>query len=194
LAAQSARDKFRLNTPLVAIGIKGTDFVTQASAQSAVVLVNQGAIVLAPLDANCRADAFGPCGTSRSRELGANTSGLALVYRQSTTDPVFQPINSLKGMERISPGSPHERLGSGPATVVTDATSAERATNTAVAESKTIDRVVGKNLEYFPILQPDSPKSAAVVASPPRGSATSTSTSTSELVDLGALGGQFRTG
>ncbi|MEF8716107.1 MAG: FecR family protein [Accumulibacter sp.] len=167
LAAQSARDKFRLNTPLVAIGIKGTDFVTQASAQSAVVLVNQGAIVLAPLDANCRADAFGPCGTSRSRELGANTSGLALVYRQSTTDPVFQPINSLKGMERISPGSPHERLGSGPATVVTDATSAERATNTAVAESKTIDRVVGKNLEYFPILQPDSPKSAAVVASPP---------------------------
>jgi hypothetical protein len=167
LAAQAARDKFRLNTPLVAIGIKGTDFVTQASAQSAVVLVNQGAIVLAPLDANCRADAFGPCGTSRSRELGANTSGLALVYRQSTTDPVFQPINSLKGMERISPGSPHERLGSGPATVVADATSAERATNSAVAESKTIDRVVGKNLERFPVLQPDSPKSAAVVASPP---------------------------
>lgn len=168
LAAQAARDKFRLNTPLVAIGIKGTDFVTQASAQSAVVLVNQGAIVLAPLDANCRADAFGPCGTSRSRELGANTSGLALVYRQSTTDPVFQPINSLKGMERISPGSPHERLGqSGPATVVTDATGAERATNSAVAESKTIDRVAGKNLERFPVLQPDSPKSAAVVAPPP---------------------------
>ena len=28
-AAQAAKDRFRLNTPLVAIGVKGTDFVTQ---------------------------------------------------------------------------------------------------------------------------------------------------------------------
>jgi hypothetical protein len=34
LAAQAARDKFRLNTPLVAIGVKGTDFVTQADAKA----------------------------------------------------------------------------------------------------------------------------------------------------------------
>ena len=30
-AAQAAKDRFRLNTPLVAIGVKGTDFVTQVS-------------------------------------------------------------------------------------------------------------------------------------------------------------------
>lgn len=50
LVAQLARDKFRLNTPLVAIGVKGTDFVTQADAKRAAAGFNQGAIVLAPLD------------------------------------------------------------------------------------------------------------------------------------------------
>jgi len=103
LAAESAREGFRLNTPLVAIGVKGTDFVTQATSASAVVLVNQGAIVLAPLDAACRADGFGPCGSSRAKELTASMIGMALVYRQAASDPVLQPVNSLKGADQVTP-------------------------------------------------------------------------------------------
>lgn len=121
LAAQAARDKFRLNTPLVAIGVKGTDFVTQADAKRAVVLVNQGAIVLAPLDNACSVDGFGPCATPRSRELAATMSGMALVYRQAAREPLLQPVNSLQGGDKIAPTLFQERISSAStATVVAD--------------------------------------------------------------------------
>ena len=70
-AAQAAKDRFRLNTPLVAIGVKGTDFVTQTSQEGTRVMVNQGAIVMAPFDQGCRADALGVCATSRAQAAGS---------------------------------------------------------------------------------------------------------------------------
>ena len=91
-AAQSAKERFRLNTPLVAIGVKGTDFVTQVSKDVIRVTVNQGAIVMAPFDGGCKADALGVCATSRARELTAEMLGKALVYRLGTFDPSFQNI------------------------------------------------------------------------------------------------------
>ncbi len=102
-AAHQASDRFRLNTPLVAIGVRGTDFTVQAGLQSAVVVVNQGAIVLAPLDAGCSAAGLGPCVGSRARELSASMSGTALVYRANTAEPSFQPISALKGTDKITP-------------------------------------------------------------------------------------------
>ena len=110
-AAHQAKDRFRLNTPLVAIGVRGTDFTTQAGPQSAVVVVNQGAIVLAPLDKICTAAGVGPCGGARARELSASMSGTALVYRSNMPDPSFQPINSLKGTDKITPMMQQEREG-----------------------------------------------------------------------------------
>lgn len=59
--AGSARDRFRLNTPIAAIGVRGTDFVVSASQYSVRALVNEGAIVMAPFSSDCLASAFGPC-------------------------------------------------------------------------------------------------------------------------------------
>jgi hypothetical protein len=78
-AAQEAKDRFRLNTPLVAIGVKGTDFVTRASATDTRVTVNQGAIVMAPFDQSCRAEALGVCTGARAKDLTADMIGMALV-------------------------------------------------------------------------------------------------------------------
>ena len=108
-AAHQAKDRFRLNTPLVAIGVRGTDFTTQAGANSAVVVVNQGAIVLAPLDSVCTAAGIGPCGGAKARELSASMSGTALVYRSNMPEPSFQPINTLKGTDKITPIMQQER-------------------------------------------------------------------------------------
>jgi hypothetical protein len=108
-AAHQAKDRFRLNTPLVAIGVRGTDFTTQAGLNSAVVVVNQGAIVLAPLDSICTAAGIGPCGGAKARELSASMSGTALVYRSNMPEPSFQPINSLKGTDKITPIMQQER-------------------------------------------------------------------------------------
>jgi F0F1-type ATP synthase assembly protein I len=89
-AAQAAKDKFRLNTPLAAIGVKGTDFVTSASPDSTRVTVHQGAIVMAPFDQNCRSDTLGVCNSIRARELNAQMVGMALVYRNGFIDPMLQ--------------------------------------------------------------------------------------------------------
>jgi len=62
--AISARDRFRLNTPIAAIGVRGTDFVVSASEQSVRAAVNEGVIVMAPFSSECRADTFGPCLTN----------------------------------------------------------------------------------------------------------------------------------
>ncbi len=45
-AAEGARERFRLNTPLAVIGVRGTDFVVRADAQQTQAVVNQGAITL----------------------------------------------------------------------------------------------------------------------------------------------------
>jgi hypothetical protein len=59
--ASAARDRFRLNTPIAAIGVRGTDFVVSASPRSVRALVNEGAIVMAPFSSECTAETFGPC-------------------------------------------------------------------------------------------------------------------------------------
>lgn len=60
-AARSAKERFRLNTPIAAIGVRGTDFVVSASESSTRAMVNEGIIVLAPYSADCSANSFGPC-------------------------------------------------------------------------------------------------------------------------------------
>ncbi len=60
-AARSARQRFRLNTPIAAIGVRGTDFVVSATASTTRALVKEGTIVLAPYTNECSAASFGPC-------------------------------------------------------------------------------------------------------------------------------------
>ena len=62
-AAKSARQRFRLNTPIAAIGVRGTDFVVSANSRTTRALVNEGAIVMAPFSSECSSDALGPCAT-----------------------------------------------------------------------------------------------------------------------------------
>jgi len=101
-ATQEAKDRFRLNTPLVAIGVKGTDFTTQSHQGITRVTVNQGAIVMAPFDQSCRADALGVCTGARAKDLSADMVGMALVYRSGAEDPSLQLISSQKEPGKIS--------------------------------------------------------------------------------------------
>ena len=105
-AAESAKDKFRLNTPLAAIGVKGTDFVVEANQARVNAIVNQGAIILSPFDAQCRMDALGPCSTRFSRELSAATKGMALTYSMNMPSPQLLPTGQLKGSELLNLASP----------------------------------------------------------------------------------------
>jgi len=105
--AQAARERFRLNTPLVAIGVKGTDFVTASTADATRVIVNQGAIVMAPLGQGCAADALGACSTPGARELTAQMAA-ALVYRIGGASPSLQPLPAQREGDKLQPTT--ERL------------------------------------------------------------------------------------
>jgi len=105
-AAESAKDKFRLNTPLAAIGVKGTDFVVEATPGRVNAIVNQGAIVLAPFDAQCSVQGSGPCATSVSRELTSLAKGIAITYSSNMPSPQLLPTGQLRGSELINLVSP----------------------------------------------------------------------------------------
>ena len=79
--ASSARERFRLNTPIAAIGVRGTDFVVSASPQSVRAAVNEGTIVMAPFSSECTADTFGPC---LANALALTESSLQILEIRST--------------------------------------------------------------------------------------------------------------
>lgn len=92
--ARSARDRFRLNTPIAAIGVRGTDFVVSATAQTTRALVNVGTIVLAPYSSTCTAADFGPCDSN------------AVALTESSLEVI--ELDSAGSLPRIVPAS-HER-------------------------------------------------------------------------------------
>jgi hypothetical protein len=71
-AAKAAGERFRLNTPIAAIGVRGTDFSVSATPETVRARVNEGIIVLAPFSSECTIDSFGPC-TSNALELAGNS-------------------------------------------------------------------------------------------------------------------------
>lgn len=75
---EAARERFRLNTPVAAIGVKGTDFVAQAQPDTARVRVYQGAVVVAPFGGGCTMDGTGPCANGTSKVL-ADAAGAMMV-------------------------------------------------------------------------------------------------------------------
>ncbi|KUJ75907.1 hypothetical protein AVO42_11580 [Thiomicrospira sp. XS5] len=61
--SHSDPQKYRLNTPVAAIGVRGTDFVTQIQNGSTLVRVLEGAITVTPYSEMCQASTLGNCST-----------------------------------------------------------------------------------------------------------------------------------
>ena len=90
------RDRFRLNTPVAAIGIKGTDFIVKSSGDTTQAAVLSGAIVMSPLEGACLGT-LGPCNQDRSALLSAEMQGKMLELRPSgNSAPRFVPLMDLE--------------------------------------------------------------------------------------------------
>lgn len=89
--AEAAKDRFRLNTPVAAIGVRGTDFVVLADRDSVRATVNSGAIVVSPFSDRCLPEGGGPCGGPVARELASATSNLMLELRRGQPEPQLVP-------------------------------------------------------------------------------------------------------
>ena len=102
-AAKAARQRFRLNTPIAAIGVRGTDFTVSSKAGSTRALVNEGTIVLAPFSEDCRADAFGPCGTN-SIEL--SSAAMEVIELDGSTPlPRLVPVADAQNLTAMRTGA-----------------------------------------------------------------------------------------
>ncbi|MBT8147576.1 MAG: FecR family protein, partial [Gammaproteobacteria bacterium] len=92
-AAKNARQRFRLNTPIAAIGVRGTDFVVSASSDMVRALVNEGTIVMAPYSDQCSADTFGPCVNNAIELTGDSLQVLELDANSPSVTPAVLARN-----------------------------------------------------------------------------------------------------
>jgi hypothetical protein len=136
---EAARDKFRLNTPVAAIGVKGTDFVVRSDAQKTSASVYTGAIVLSPLTAGCMAT-LGPCSSGSEKMLSDDMKGQMLELNRQQGSPQLVPLVDLMAQNRrIAPGSESARVEK---TVVTEASRQDFASDkTVVTEARSAEVV-----------------------------------------------------
>ena len=85
--AKSAREKFRFNTPMAAIGVRGTDFTVLANSSVTRVSVQSGGVVVNGFGEGCRAEGVGPCEGSSAVELFASAKDKLLQVRAGERRP-----------------------------------------------------------------------------------------------------------
>lgn len=123
---EAARDRFRLNTPMAAIGVKGTDFIVGANPDKTAATVYTGAIMLSPLTGACLTS-VGPCATGNEKVLSEDMRGLMVeLGRQQVTPQLVAVADAAAGGSR---GAPTQQSGS------VRATAAARDTSTALSMS-----------------------------------------------------------
>jgi hypothetical protein len=101
-AVKQARQNFRFNTPVAAIGVRGTDFIVYTDELTSRVNVVSGGIVMSGFEGDCRAEGTGPCEGGSSRELFAGRAGALLQIErgkgipQLLNNPALQPDQNEK--------------------------------------------------------------------------------------------------
>lgn len=107
-AGEAARERYRFNTPVAAIGLRGTDYVVQASAEATRVSVLKGAVIVSPFGQDCSPVAISPCGGSLARELSAGQAHSYIEVRAHGGGAVIMPAGSKEAPDRVSPPHPQE--------------------------------------------------------------------------------------
>jgi hypothetical protein len=98
--SQAAKDQFRFNTPLAAIGVRGTDFTVWSQPEITEVSVRSGGVVVSGFDANCKANALGPCEGRTAAELFAKPSAGYLQIKAGEKRPQLIHNNDKLGPEQ----------------------------------------------------------------------------------------------
>jgi hypothetical protein len=86
-AVKQARQNFRFNTPVAAIGVRGTDFTVFTDNVTTRVTVLTGGVVVSGFGEGCRPEGAGPCEGGASRELFAAQKGQLLRVQKGKAAP-----------------------------------------------------------------------------------------------------------
>jgi len=108
-AVKHARQNFRFNTPVAAIGVRGTDFTVFTDHDTSRVSVFSGGVVVSGFAGACRPDGAGPCEGATSRELSAAQRGqLVQVTRGQAAPQVLE--EGTQGPGQAAPARPDEPM------------------------------------------------------------------------------------
>jgi hypothetical protein len=106
--SQAAKDRFRFNTPMAAIGVRGTDFTVLSRNDLTQVTVRSGGVVVSPFDVSCSREAFGPCNGRAAAELFATQGGNFLQLRAGEDRPQLIRPNANPGPNQTAPALGNE--------------------------------------------------------------------------------------
>ncbi|MEK0435568.1 MAG: putative exported protein [Pseudomonadota bacterium] len=110
VGAQNAKDKFRLNTPVAAIGIRGTDFSTFTDSATTLLSVRSGGVVASPFGGSCDPSGMGPCEGKFSADLLASRAESVLQVKlgDARARLIDNPTQQLQP-DKIAPPLPSEK-------------------------------------------------------------------------------------
>lgn len=106
-AVKLARQNFRFNTPVAAIGVRGTDFVVYTTQETSRIAVVSGGVVASAFVSGCAPQGFGPCEGGTSTELFARQQGQLLQVTKEQNKPQLLQ-GSAASPDAIAPPRPDE--------------------------------------------------------------------------------------
>lgn len=135
-AVKQARQNFRFNTPVAAIGVRGTDFTVFTDENVSRVSVISGGIVVSGFAGACSPEGTGPCEGASSRELSATQRGQLLQIKRGAQSPQLMSGSVMSSDQPALPaGAPLGATGGAVAPSLNSA--AEPVVDTKKAESLT---------------------------------------------------------
>lgn len=160
-AVKLARQNFRFNTPVAAIGVRGTDFTVYTDDETSRVAVLTGGVVVSGFAGNCSPDGGGPCEGAASRELFAGQRGQLLQVRRGGAAPQLLQSGG-SGPDQVSPPRADEPVaktgGGNTAAPILDA-----------RKSDTLEKLVSQVQQPGPVTTPPyiPPETSPPDTSPP---------------------------
>ena len=108
-AGEASREHYRFNTPIAAIGLRGTDYVVQALPDTTRVSVFKGAVTLSAFGPGCQASSLSPCIGPLVRELAAGSPHAYMEVRAQGGFPVIVlPDSGKDAPNKVAPPRPEE--------------------------------------------------------------------------------------
>ena len=128
-AVKVSRQNFRFNTPVAAVGVRGTDFTVFASPDTTRLTVLSGGVVVTPLSGTCTLGGFGPCDGPGGRELFANNARQVLQVSRGQVPVLLQGTD--QAPDTVTPPRADEPAGTKTSSRSTPAQKADLATSSS---------------------------------------------------------------
>ena len=175
---QGMKERYRLNSPLAAIGVLGTEYTVNVSKGETWVTVHSGEISIAKLGGSCQRFGLGAC--VGGERLSEGQRGLALVVRANEPKPILMPATAIPVTETKAETPP---------TPVKEAAKEKDVEKASTKESETAEKTATTEKPAEPETQksPQAPTAATASTSQPDNTKQQDHTSSTAMPSAPAL-------